>query len=91
MQDHLLSRNWNEKCLAISGGVVLAHFVLPPRRPLVALGVAVGTYIAIAWYDELYDCDERLVAQGGLFGAVTGPLKPAVSGGNYIRWGYGGP
>ena len=43
----------------------------------------VSTYIAIAWYDELYDCDERLVAQGGLFGAVTGPLKPAVTDGTY--------
>ena len=83
MLDELLSRDWNEKCLAISGGAVLAYFVLPPRRPLVALGVAVGTYIAIAWYDELYDCDERLVAQGGLFGAVTGPLKPAVTDGTY--------
>ena len=83
MLDFLLEREFNEKCLVISGGAVLAYFVLPPRRPLVAAGVAVGTYVAIAWYDQLFNCDEKLQPLGGLFGAVSGPFKPAVSNGVY--------
>ena len=83
MLNKVLSRGFNEKCLAISGGAVLAYFALPPQKPAVAVGIAVLTYVAIAWYDELYNCDERLVARGGLFGRVTGPLKPAVSHGTY--------
>ena len=83
MLDFLLEREFNEKCLVISGGAVLAYFVLPPRRPLVAAGVAVGTYVAIAWYDALFNCDTKLQPLGGLFGAVSGPFKPAVSNGVY--------
>ena len=79
----LLSRDFNEKCLIISGGAVAAYALLPPRRLWVGVGVAVGTYIVIAWYDELYNCSDRLVAQGGLFGAVSGPFKPPVSNGTY--------
>ena len=83
MLEKLLSRGFNEKCLAISGGAVLAYYTLPPQRPAVAVGIAVLTYVAIAWYDELFNCDERLVARGGLFGKVTGPLKPPVTQGTY--------
>ena len=83
MLDSLLNREFNEKCLVISGGAVLAYFVLPPRRPLVAAGVAVGTYVAIAWYDTLFNCEDKLQPLGGLFGAVSGPFKPAVSNGVY--------
>ena len=83
MLDFLLEREFNEKCLVISGGAVLAYFVLPPRRPLVALGVAVGSYVAVAWYDQLFNCEEKLKPLGGLFRAVSGPFKPAVSNGVY--------
>ena len=82
----LLEREFNEKCLVISGGArrgVLAYFVLPPRRPLVAAGVAVGTYVAIARDEQLFNCEEKLKPLGGLFGAVSGPFKPAVSNGVY--------
>ena len=79
----LADREYNEKCLIISGGAVAAYALLPPRRLWVGVGLAIGTYAAIAWYDSLYGCSERLVAQGGLFGAVTAPLKPPVVEGVY--------
>ena len=67
----------------ISGSAVLAFFVLPPRRPLVAAGVAVGTHVATAWYGQLFNCSAKLQPLGGLLGAVSGPFKPAVSNGVY--------
>ena len=81
---------YNEKCLIKSGAAVAAYALLPPRRLWVGVGLAVGTYVAIAWYDALCGCDERMVAQGGLFGEVTGPLKPPVVGGVY-GGGMGAP
>ena len=36
------------------------------------------TCVAIAWYDMAYDCSDRLRPLGGVFGAVSGPMKPAV-------------
>ena len=78
MLDFLFEREFNEKCLAISGAAVLAYFTLPPRRASVAAAIAVGTYVFIAYYDDLFDCDDKLRSLGGLYGALTAPLKPAV-------------
>ena len=79
----LLGRGFNTKCAVISG-LVLGVWALPGRRNLaVGAALVVVTYVGVAWYDELYDCDERLVARGGLFGAVSAPLKPPVTDGTY--------
>ena len=79
----LADREFNKKCAVISGLAVLGYYALPPRRLWVGAALAVATYVGVAWYDELYDCDERLVARGGLFGAVSAPLKPPVTDGTY--------
>ena len=86
----LADREYNEKCVVISGAAVTAYALLPPRRLWVGVGIAVASYVLVAWYDELYDCEERLVARGGLFGALTGPMKPPVSNGTY-GGGMAGP
>ena len=72
MLGFLLEREFNEKCLVISGGAVLAYFVLPPRRPPAPLGVAVGSYVAVAWYDQLYATHTAVwwVAIGSWHGAA---------------------
>ena len=74
---------FNIKCVVISGLAVGSHFLLP-RNAKTAAVLAVAWYAGIAWYDALYDCDERLRANGGLFGLVSAPLKPAVRGGLYV-------
>ena len=81
--DWLFKREFNTKCLVISGVAVTAYAVLPKRKLWVGAGLAVGTYVLIAWYDKLYNCDEKLIATGGLFGEVTGPFKPAIVNGRY--------
>ena len=80
----LADREYNEKCVVISGAAVTAYALLPPRRLWVGVGIAVASYVLVAWYDELYNCEERLVARGGgLFGALTGPMEPPASNGTY--------
>ena len=81
--DLLFKREFNTKCLVISGAVVTAYVVLPKRNLWVGAGLALATYVLIAWYDKLYNCDDKLIAFGGLFGEVTGPFKPSVVGNVY--------
>jgi hypothetical protein len=66
----------NPKCLVFSGALALGYWYLPPKNPVTVIGLLLGGYIALAWYDELYNCDERL--QPGLLDPVTGWLKPPV-------------
>ena len=71
---------FNPKCVAVSGVLVGAYWLLAPRDRTVAgaAAIAVFSYAGLAWYDKAYDCDDRLRSFGGLFGQVTAPLKPAV-------------
>ena len=81
--DWLLKREFNTKCLVISGLAATAYAVLPPKKVWVGVGLAASTHVAIAWYDKLYNCDEKLRSFGGLLGEVTAPFKPAVVDGQY--------
>ena len=75
---------YNSKCVAASGLVVGGYWVLAPsdRRVSVALALAVATYAGLAWYDKLYDCDERLESFGGHVSVITFPFKPALDADN---------
>ena len=75
---------YNPKCLVASGAVVGGYWLLSPsdRRVSVALGLAIATYAGLAWYDRLYNCDERLQSFGGPVSLVTGPFKPALDADN---------
>ena len=74
----LQNREFNPKCIVISGGVVGAYLLLPPRSlPLAAL-LAVGTYVGIAHYDNMFGCEERLKSFDGWFARTFGALKPPV-------------
>ena len=50
------------KCVAFSGGVVLAYMYLPcrydPNWVITASGLAVASYLGLAWYDDTYGCDK---------------------------------
>lgn len=68
----------NAKCLVISLIVVIIYFLPHPysnyHTAVMAFLLATSTYIGIAWYDVLYDCNDRL--QPSLFGWMSKPLKP---------------
>ena len=80
-------RETNKKCLAISGGLMLAYWLAPTKNILFLGAVGVSSYAAIGWYDSIYDCNNRLVSYDGIYSNLFGWMKPAICDGNI----YGGP
>jgi hypothetical protein len=76
--DVLENREFNPKCIIISAGVVGAYWLLPPNNAPLAVALAVGTYIGIAHYDNMFACEERLHSFDGWFARTFGRFKPAV-------------
>jgi hypothetical protein len=72
----------NAKCLIYSGALAGLYWYLPPKQPVVVVGYLIGGYVALAWYDELYNCDARLSANTILHD-LTAMIKPAVVNGTY--------
>lgn len=71
----------NTKCLVISGVLGAGYWFLPQKSVVVLGGVVLGSYIGVAWYDELYNCEDRL--RTGVLTPVTSWAKPEVVGGRY--------
>lgn len=72
----------NMKCLYISGGLALAHEVLP-RGVSGAVMVMILSYVALSHYDANNLCDLKLSA-GTPLHFLTASVKPPVdSDGNY--------
>ena len=75
----------NPKCAAMTAMAVGLYFVFPTRddpnllRNVAALSV--GTYVGLAWYDALYDCEDKSKASEWF--TLYRPLKPGVVGGEY--------
>ena len=69
----------NPKCLVISAFVLVVYWLPHPKafshRVVAAFLLATATYISIAWYDVLYDCNDRL--KPTLLGWMSGYFKPA--------------
>jgi hypothetical protein len=75
----------NPKCLVFSGALVSAYMWLPCRYdtnwPTTVAGIALASYVSLAWYDELYSCEDRM--RVGATSYITGPFKPTVVNGRY--------
>lgn len=69
----------NPKCLAFSAFVLgvywMPHPVALPHRIVMAFLLATAAYISLAWYDVIYDCNDRLGPT--LLGWMSGWFKPA--------------
>ena len=77
----------NPKCAAVTAGALALYFVFPTRNdPNLLRNVAilsVGTYVGLAWYDALYDCEDKSKASEWF--TLYRPLKPGVVDGEYAR------
>ena len=69
----------NEKCLIITIVLALLYWYAPQKNWWVVGGILFFGYIAIAWYDEIYNCDNRLKYYGRTLGTMQKPLKPKVN------------
>ncbi len=68
----------NLKCLVFSAVILIVYWL--PHPPSIAHNLVMGfllatsAYISLAWYDLLYDCNDKL--KPTLFGWMTKGLKP---------------
>ena len=73
---------FNLKCLYISGGLAVAHQVLP-KEYTGAILVMLLSYVGLSYYDAYELCDLKLSANTALH-FLTASVKPPVdSEGNY--------
>jgi hypothetical protein len=77
----------NPKCLVISAMVVFVYFLPHPysiiHNIVMALLLATSAYIGIAWYDVIYDCNDRL--KPTLFGWLSKSFKPPEYSDEYTK------
>ena len=72
----------NAKCVVVSGGLILGHWLLPKNIPSY-LFIGFSSYILLAYYDANNYCDLKLSANTILH-PLTASLKPPVdSTGHY--------
>ena len=68
----------NPKCLVFSFFVLCIYWLPHPTRTahqfVMGFLLATSAYISLAWYDEIFDCNDRL--KPTIFGWLSGPLKP---------------
>ena len=69
----------NPKCLVFSAFVLAVYWLPHPvafaHRVVVAFLLATTAYILMAWYDVIYDCNDRL--KPTLLGWMSGWFKPS--------------
>lgn len=50
----------NVKCIVASLLVAGGYWYLPPKSLGVVLFLFWASYVSLAWYDEMYDCEDRM-------------------------------
>tara|TARA_B100000029_G_scaffold409096_1_gene410569 strand:+ start:225 stop:935 length:711 start_codon:yes stop_codon:yes gene_type:complete len=64
----------NPKCIVFSVVLMIAYWMLPQRNPFLLPLIFVIAYVAMAWYDYLYNCDMKMYS-GKYSGILTSPFK----------------
>jgi hypothetical protein len=68
----------NEKCIVFSAFVLFIFWMPHPKAwehdLVLAFVIAMTAYVLMAWYDYIYDCNDKLGPT--LFGALIGWAKP---------------
>ena len=83
----------NLKCIVFSG-LLIAVYWMPPWAPLrtpadlawkrgITIMLAFVGYILMAWYDTIYECNDRL--RPTFLGWLSAPFKPATYGQEFDR------
>lgn len=51
---------WNVKCIVLTTLLASGYWYLPPRNKWVLIAILFFTYLALAWYDHLYECQRSM-------------------------------
>lgn len=72
---------FNVKCVVFGLSLCAAYWYLPPRVVTLLPLIFIAGYIAMGWYDELYNCDTRLKSGTSPLGLamLDTPFKPETS------------
>lgn len=77
----------NVKCLVFSVAILVVYWLPHPSTVAhnIVMGVLIGVsaYISLAWYDVLYNCNDRLKAT--FLGWMTKSFKPKEYSDNYDK------
>ena len=70
----------NPKCAAVSGVAVLLYHTFPTRDMgnslLNTALLAGGVYVGLAWYDSMFDCEQKSKASEWF--TIYRPFKPPI-------------
>lgn len=75
--------NW--KCILVTVVVAAGYWLLPPKNKYVLALLVFLPYLALAWYDHLYDCRRDPLKPTFLY-TFYGWLKPAPYREAYRHW-----
>ena len=68
----------NPKCLVFSAFIIAVYWLPHPstraHNIIMAFLLGMSSYISLAWYDVIYDCNDRF--KPTLLGWLSGPFKP---------------
>ncbi len=56
----LTEPTFNLKCIVLTAILALGYWFLPKKSLIVLALIVYGSYLALAWYDYIYDCRRRL-------------------------------
>jgi hypothetical protein len=77
----------NPKCLVFSAFVCIIYWLPHPKSTLhnivMAFLLATASYISLAWYDVMYDCNDHLGPT--ILGWLSMPLKPKEYGDKFEK------
>ena len=73
------------KCIVISLLLALLYWFAPSKNKWVLLAILYLTYLALAWYDHLYDCRRKALQPTFLY-SFYGALKPRAYQEAYEEW-----
>ena len=77
--------SFNYKCIVVSIFFAGFYWFAPPKNKWVLVGILYLTYLALAWYDHIFDCKNNSLKPTFLY-SFYGFLKPKDYRGDYERW-----
>lgn len=77
--------SFNYKCIAMSIFFAGFYWFAPPKNKWVLVGILYLTYLALAWYDHIFDCKNNSLKPTFLY-SFYGFLKPKDYQADYEKW-----